>query len=68
MADPKTPPSDDLEGGECHRSCSGFTALQRAFSYAAGDEHARRLIWLVRLYCALFRVGSGQRENLEGLR
>lgn len=45
-----------------------YTNLQRAFSFAVGDVHARRLTWLVRAYCSVFRVGRGQRENLEGLR
>lgn len=47
---------------------SDYTPLQRMFSFAVGDTHARRLVWLVRLYCRVFRVGEGQRINLEGMR
>jgi hypothetical protein len=45
-----------------------YTNLHRAVAFAVGDEHARRIMWLIRAYCRLFRVGTGQRENLEWLR
>lgn len=45
-----------------------YTNLHRAVANAVGDVHARRIMWLVRVYCLVFRVGKGQYENLEGLR
>lgn len=47
------------------KAMPGFTPLHRQVSFAVGDEHARRIMWLVRLYCRLFRVGAGQQINLE---
>ncbi len=45
-----------------------YTPLQRAIAFAVGDDHSHRIVWLIRAYCRLFRVGSGQVQNLEHLR
>ena len=45
-----------------------YTPLTRMFAFAVGDVHARRLTRLVAIYCWLFRVGRGQRHNLEQMR
>ncbi len=45
-----------------------MTKLHRAITFAVGDLHASRIMWLIRVYCRVFRVGEGQRQNLEGLR
>jgi len=45
-----------------------MTPLRRVITYAVGDIHSRRIVWLIRTYCRVFGVGPGQWRNLETLK